>query len=150
MNKQNAVAGAIFTEYLAQSKRVPIFEALLISKASILLIFKLMTTEKTNIPSQIVQHFWTHIVKASGTKYFLVLVFAVGWMMIFDRYNVPAQIKMANQIKQESTDLNWYLRANEQLDDQRVRLETNEEELERIAREKFLMSKPGEVVYLIK
>lgn len=94
--------------------------------------------------------FLTKIVKGVGTKYVVVLAIAIVWMVFFDRYNIPAQMNMASQIQQEKQNEQWYKSANEGLEAQRVRLETNEEELERIAREKFLMKKRNEVVYLIK
>ncbi|MDP5172029.1 MAG: septum formation initiator family protein [Bacteroidia bacterium] len=125
------------------------FKAFISIEASSDLIFKAMSDQKNNIPLQIVRHFWSNIVRGVGTKYFIVLTFAAVWMLMFDRYNVPAQLNMSKQIQQEKRNEQWYLQANEGLDAQRVRLETNEEELERIAREQFLMSKKGEVVYLI-
>ena len=96
------------------------------------------------------RHAWTRVIKGVGTKYVVVLAAAVVWMLFFDRYNIPAQINMSRQIQEERQHEQWYARAIEGLDAQRVRLETNEEELERIAREKFLMKKRNEVVYLIK
>lgn len=94
--------------------------------------------------------FWNRIVKGVGTKYVVVLTIAVVWMVFFDRYSIPAQLDMSRQIAEERQNVQWYKQANEGLDAQAVRLETNEEELERIAREKFLMKKRNEVVFLIK
>lgn len=109
-----------------------------------------MNTEKQFSLPLFLRGLWTKIYQATGTKYLIVLAFASGWMMIFDRYSVPAQLNMADQIEQARKDEQWYMQANEDLDDQRLRLETNEEELERLAREKYLMSKPNEVVFLIE
>lgn len=109
-----------------------------------------MSTLKNVNLASLSRLFWTKIVRGIGTKYVIVLAIAIVWMVFFDRYNIPAQMNMSSQIQQEKQNEQWYRTANEGLDAQRVRLETNEEELERIAREKFLMKKRNEVVYLIK
>ncbi len=147
--QESAFPASHFTQDLADSQKPPIFQAILSVIGAIGFIFRDMNTEKQFSLPLFLRGLWTKIYQATGTKYLIVLAFASGWMMIFDRYSVPAQLNMADQIDQARKDEQWYLQANEDLDDQRLRLETNEEELERLAREKYLMSKPNEVVFLI-
>ncbi len=103
-----------------------------------LLIISVMNTPSNANLFTILRRIILNIVKGVGTKYFLVLGMALAWMIFFDRYSIPAQINMSRQIQEEKQHEQWYSRAMEGLDAQRVRLETNEEELERLAREKFL------------
>lgn len=135
---------------MAFSQQNHIFQAIITIPGPSCLIINVMSTLKNVNLASLFRLFWTKIVRGIGTKYVIVLAIAIVWMVFFDRYNIPAQMNMSSQIQQEKQNEQWYLTANEGLDAQRVRLETNEEELERIAREKFLMKKRNEVVYLIK
>lgn len=82
-------------------------------------------------------------------KYFLVTLIAGGWLIFFDPYNFIAQNKVANQIEQLERDRVFYEKEIEALDYERDRLMKDSEELERFAREKYLMKKRGEDIFLV-
>ena len=70
-------------------------------------------------------------------------------MVFFDRYNLISQYKMKEQIKQLQKDEVHYQKSIEKLDFEADRLFNDQEELEKFAREKYYMKKPGEDIYVI-
>ncbi|MEM7374017.1 MAG: septum formation initiator family protein [Bacteroidota bacterium] len=87
--------------------------------------------------------------KAAVTKYFLVLAFAVVWMLFFDRYNVMSRQSMQHQIDELQRDEAYYRTAITELEQEERRLLQDLESMERYARETYHMRKPGEDVYVI-
>lgn len=82
-------------------------------------------------------------------KYLLVFVFAVVWLSFLDTYNLRGQYKVAAQIDQLQKDLIHYKRATAQIDREREQLSSKMDELEKVAREKYLMSKKNEDIFII-
>lgn len=87
--------------------------------------------------------------KAAVTKYFLVLAFAIVWMLFFDRYNVISRQSMKQQIEELKSDEAYYRTAIVELEQEERRLLQDLESMERYARETYHMRKPGEDVYVI-
>lgn len=87
--------------------------------------------------------------KAAISKYTIVFVIALGWMFFFDRYNLISQMKVRSQIVQLEADEKFYKEGIDRLDFERERLFTDKEELERFARERYLMRRPGEDVFVV-
>ncbi|MCO5287744.1 MAG: septum formation initiator family protein [Chitinophagaceae bacterium] len=85
-----------------------------------------------------------------ANKYLLTLVAFVIWMFFFDRNDVPTQI---NRI-QELNDLeNAETSMTRQISDTRKELESlksSPEMLEKYAREKYLMKKPNEDLFVVE
>ena len=70
-------------------------------------------------------------------------------MLFFDQNNMVDRIKMSSEIKQLEEDREYYL---EQIQKDSARLNeltTNKENLEKYAREQFLMKKPDEDVFVV-
>lgn len=82
-------------------------------------------------------------------KYILTIsVFAV-WMLFFDQNNLVDRIKMTSEIRQLEADREYY-QGEIQKDSTRLNeLTTNKENLEKYAREQFLMKKPNEDVFVV-
>jgi len=77
-----------------------------------------------------------------------IAVFAI-WMLFFDQNNMVDRVKMSSEIKQLEEDREYYL---EQIQKDSARLNeltTNKENLEKYAREQFLMKKPEEDVFVV-
>ncbi|MEL6590697.1 MAG: septum formation initiator family protein [Bacteroidota bacterium] len=88
------------------------------------------------------------LLKLITNKYLIVLVAAGVWMLFFDRYNWNAQQKMDQRIAELQNNFEFYNNAIQSLDYQRDLIYNDLEEMERFAREKHLMKKPGEDIYL--
>jgi cell division protein FtsB len=82
-------------------------------------------------------------------KYVLTIAVFAIWMLFFDQYNMVDRIKMSSEIKQLQEDREYYL---EQIKKDSARLHeltTDRENLEKYAREQFLMKKPNEDVFVV-
>ena len=82
-------------------------------------------------------------------KYVLTIAVFAVWMLFFDQNNMVDRIKMSSEIKQLEEDREYYL---EQIQKDSARLNeltTNKENLEKYAREQFLMKKPNEDVFVV-
>ncbi|MFK7923874.1 MAG: septum formation initiator family protein [Bacteroidia bacterium] len=86
--------------------------------------------------------------KVLTNKYLIVLLAAGAWMLFFDRYNWQAHQKMDQRIAELEANFDFYNSAIHSLDYQRDLIYSDLEEMERFAREKHLMKKPGEDIYL--
>jgi len=77
-----------------------------------------------------------------------IAVFAI-WMLFFDQNNMVDRMKMSSEIRQLEEDREYY---REQIRKDSTRLHeltTDRENLEKYAREQFLMKKPDEDVFVV-
>jgi len=82
-------------------------------------------------------------------KYVLTISIFFIWMLFFDQYNLVDRLKMSSEIRQLEQDREYYL---EQIRKDSARLHeltTDQENLEKYAREQFFMKKPNEDVFVI-
>ncbi|TVQ94685.1 MAG: septum formation initiator family protein [Bacteroidetes bacterium] len=82
-------------------------------------------------------------------KYALVLIAALVWLMFFDQNNLIQQYRHGRQLKQFEAEKEYYLHeiAHDSLAVEK--LKNNPEELERYAREKYLMKRENEDIFII-
>ncbi|MBW4888705.1 septum formation initiator family protein [Mucilaginibacter sp. HMF5004] len=82
-------------------------------------------------------------------KFFLVTVAFVVWMVAFDKNDLHSQYQYYTELRKAEKERDFYLKettqARKDLDD----LTTNPEKLERFAREKYLMKKDNEDVFVV-
>ena len=82
-------------------------------------------------------------------KYILTIsVFAI-WMLFFDQNNVADRMKMSKEIRELEDDREYYL---EQIQKDSIRfheLTTDQDNLEKYAREQFFMKKKNEDVFVV-
>lgn len=100
-------------------------------------------SKKQAFPQRIIQRVW----QAAGTKYALVLVGAVVWMLFFDRYSLQSKQKVQAQIEAKQHDVAHYNEKIQALDYQQYLLENDADAVERLAREKYYMKKANEDVF---
>ena len=82
-------------------------------------------------------------------KYVLTILLYLIWMLFFDQNNMVDRYRMGREIGQLEEDRLYYL---EQIDKDSTRLHeltTDEENLEKYAREQFYMKKDNEDVFVI-
>lgn len=82
-------------------------------------------------------------------KYSVALIVFFIWIMFFDRNRVINQVKLVNTLNGLKAEREYY--QEEILQDSAALniLENNKEELERFAREKYLMKRDNEDIYLV-
>jgi len=92
---------------------------------------------------------WQKIWPWLKNKYVLTIsVFAV-WMLFFDQNNVVDRLQMMSEIRRLEADQEYYLEQIEKDSTRLHELTTNKENLEKYAREQFLMKKKDEDVFVI-
>jgi cell division protein FtsB len=82
-------------------------------------------------------------------KYVITLILFAIWMVFFDGNNVIYQIRLAKTIKQLKAQNNYYRKQTDLVKEELKELQTNPENLEKFAREKYLMKKDNEDVYVL-
>ena len=82
-------------------------------------------------------------------KYLLALVFLFTWVLLFDNYDLITVIKMRIEINNKENEIEKLQTLIEQ-DKQNYReLTSNPEQLEKFARENYLMKKENEDIFII-
>ena len=82
-------------------------------------------------------------------KYVLTIsVFAI-WMLFFDQNNFVDRIKMSGEIRQLEADQEYYTGEIEKDSTRFHELTTDQDNLEKYAREQFLMKKENEDVFVV-
>lgn len=83
-------------------------------------------------------------------NYYLITisVFLV-WMLFFDSNDFISQYQMSKKVQELEHDKHFYLEKIEEVKADRRELLSNPKLLEKFAREKYLMKKPSEDVYVI-
>ena len=82
-------------------------------------------------------------------KYVLTIsVFAI-WMLFFDQNNAVDRLRMSSEIRQLKADREYYLEQIEKDSTRLNELTTDKENLEKYAREQFLMKKKNEDVFVV-
>jgi cell division protein FtsB len=81
--------------------------------------------------------------------YFLFTVFFLVWMLAFDSNDLINQIKLNRKLSTLKSQKEYYLEKIEEVKKDREELLSNTELLEKFAREKYLMKKDSEDLYII-
>ncbi len=82
-------------------------------------------------------------------KYFLILVFFLLWLLIFDNNNLIDQYRQMRELRQLRHDKSYYQEKIEQDTRKLKELETDSKSLEKFAREQYLMKKKDEDIFIV-
>jgi cell division protein DivIC len=83
-------------------------------------------------------------------RYLWASIAFIIWMLFFDSEDLLTQYQLYRQIKQLQKEKAYYVEQIEIIKKERQELLTNEELLEKFAREKYFMKKPTEDIYIIE
>ena len=83
-------------------------------------------------------------------KYILTSILFAIWVLVFDQNNLLDRKKYVNEYKQLLKDKEYYLQKIEEDKKKLEELQTNNENLEKFAREQYLMKKDDEEIFIIK
>lgn len=83
-------------------------------------------------------------------KYLLVTVAFAVWMIFFDSNSILSRIKYRDKLNDLKKEKNFYLEGIKNDSTLNQKLLTDSLELEKFAREKYLMKKDNEDVFLIR
>ena len=94
--------------------------------------------------------FLTPIASFLRNKYFLALTCFVVWMLFFDRDDVFTQLERKKELSRIKTSKAYYANQIKQDKNFSKDLQFNASAIEKLAREKYLMKKDNEDLYLIQ
>ncbi|MEI6348051.1 MAG: septum formation initiator family protein [Bacteroidota bacterium] len=82
-------------------------------------------------------------------KYLITLTLFFSWMLIFDSNNIIKQVEYLNTLSKIEQEREYYLNEIKENQSSTNELISNIDKLERYAREKYLMKRENEDVFLI-
>ncbi len=88
------------------------------------------------------------ILKILKNKYFLVVIGLVVWLLYFDKNDVFTQFELITKCNKLNTEKEYYITEIEKNKKEILELQTNKKSLETFAREKYLMKRDNEDVFV--
>jgi cell division protein FtsB len=82
-------------------------------------------------------------------KYFLTITGLAVWVIFFDKNDWHTQLELRKEVKQLEEERNYYLHEISQITSDIKELGTNPKTLEKFAREKYLMKRDNEDIFVI-
>ncbi len=82
-------------------------------------------------------------------KYFVVTLAFLVWMVFFDKNDLFSQYQYHNQLTKLKHERDFYQKETAKVNKDLDELTSNKEKLEKFAREKYLMKKQNEDVFVI-
>ncbi len=82
-------------------------------------------------------------------KFFLVTLAFVIWMVFFDKNDILSQYEYHQQVDKLKEERDFYQKETAKVNKDLDELTSNREKLEKFAREKYLMKKSNEDVYVV-
>ena len=90
-----------------------------------------------------------HLLNILKNRYFIAFAVFFIWVLLFDENNLIERSQLLKQYNQLEQDKAYYLQQLEKDSRRLEELQTNNENLEKFAREEYLMKKPNEDVFVI-
>ena len=88
------------------------------------------------------------LLKLIRNKYFLTIIALIVWLLFFDKNDVFTQHETVAKLNKLKSDQGYYISEIEKNKMELQELKTNKESLEKFAREKYLMKKDNEDVFV--
>ena len=85
-----------------------------------------------------------------GNLYFLVTVVFFLWMLFFDSNDLVSIYALRSNVSDLEAQKEYYIEKIEEVKHEREELFSNPEQLEKFARERYLMKKANEDLYIIQ
>jgi cell division protein FtsB len=89
------------------------------------------------------------VIKYSSNFYILATLSFLIWMIFIDSNNLPTQWRLTKQLWELEDQKEFYEQKKIQIQQERKELFGNSDLLEKFAREKYLMKKPTEDLYVV-
>jgi len=91
----------------------------------------------------------TKYLKYTKNFYFLFTLFFVIWMVFIDSNDILTQYKLKTKLNELEKQKEFYLERKEKIQSDRQELMSNNELLEKFARERYLMKRKNEDLYVV-
>jgi cell division protein FtsB len=89
------------------------------------------------------------LVDLFSNKYFLITAAFVVWMIFFDKNDIYSQYEYRQQVNKLEQERDFYTKETEKVNKDLNELTSDKAKLEKFAREKYLMKKANEDVFVI-
>lgn len=96
------------------------------------------------------QDFWKKIQPWVKNKFILTSAVFLLWLIIFDRSNWFDMVGEVRSIHKLEKEKEYYKKKIESDSQKLNELKTNDENLEKFAREQYLMKKPNEEIFIVE
>ena len=93
---------------------------------------------------------WNKILRVLKNKYFIVSIAFLVWLVFFDQNNIISQIKLSRKQKQLQQQKEYYQLEIRNNEGATLELMNDTDQLEKYAREKYLMKKDNEDLFIIE
>jgi len=93
--------------------------------------------------------FLASVARVMRSFYFITGVGFVVWMFVFDANDLLKQYDMYKKWRELQTEKEYYLTNIETVKKERAELLSSPELLEKFARERYIMKRPGEDVFIL-
>ncbi len=84
-----------------------------------------------------------------GNKYLLTIIGLSVWVIFFDKNDLKTQLDLRQKVKQLEKEKNYFSQEIAVINAEIVELTTNPQTLEKFAREKYLMKRDNEDIFVI-
>jgi cell division protein DivIC len=91
-----------------------------------------------------------HKIKPFLNKYLITLVVFLAFIIFVDENNVIRRVQYETKIRELKQDIRHYRKLSEESESKLKKLHSSDAELERVAREDYLMKKPNEDVFIVE
>ncbi len=88
--------------------------------------------------------------RALRNRYVIIFVIFIVWLTFFDENNLFQQADMSKDIRDMEKERDYYISEIRTLQKQKEQLTSDMDQLEKYAREKYLMKNPDEVLFIIE
>ncbi|MBP6978572.1 MAG: septum formation inhibitor [Bacteroidales bacterium] len=92
---------------------------------------------------------WKKILKVIKNKYFIVSVAFLVWLVFFDQNNIVSQFRLSRKLRELQQQKEYYELEIRNHENATHELMSDTDKLEKFAREKYLMKKDNEDLYII-
>lgn len=82
-------------------------------------------------------------------KFYLTLIIFVAWLLFFDQYDIITQFKYRYELSKLREDKEYYEEEIKKVKADLEALSTDQQQMEKFAREKYLMKKKNEDIFVI-
>ena len=89
-------------------------------------------------------------IKPFLNKYLITMVVFLAFIIFVDENNVIRRVQYETKIRELKQDIRHYRKLSDESESKLKRLHSSNAELERVAREDYLMKKPNEDVYIVE
>lgn len=88
--------------------------------------------------------------RIAKNKYVIVTVIMITWITFFDRYNLMKRFDDEMELRHVKQDCEYYREQVKEIKKRHDELLTNQETMERFARERYFMKKAEEEVFIVE